>query len=521
MRNLKVSVLVDLVDKLTAPIRGISRVIRQVARAGSAEFKALAKETTDFGKALSLKVSAPLSAFGLLAIKKSADVESYIQSLATATGTMESARAAFAQITKFAATTPFALNEVLDAFIRLKNLGLDPSEAALVSYGNTSSAMGKTLNQMIEAVADAVTGEFERLKEFGIKASVEGKKVTFTFRGVKTTVKNDAAAIEYYLRRIGDVEFAGGMERQAQTLAGTWSNFTDGLTASLVRFGDVIVQTTQLKARLVQLGGVVDNLTSRFSALPKGLQETFVWVGIGAAVLGPFIILLGQLMMSIHFIVLGFGTLVGLAGVMARILGTVLLPVLAAIGKAIFALAAAIMATPVGWIITAILGVAAAGLLLYKYWEPLKKWWAGFWESIKAAVDSTVQWVADALASLWQPIQLLMDKLAGIGRLLGNTAVGRALFGGVKIETSTVQQAPAPVAGPYTSQQKTDDNYLTGQYGSPAAVPAPLGSSKVDTGGTVVIRVEQDGKLRVMQAKPNDPGMQYKVDTGLIMGGGL
>ena len=35
--------------------------------------------------------------------------------------------------------------------------------------------MGKSLNQMIEAVADATTGEFERLKEFGIKARTHGE----------------------------------------------------------------------------------------------------------------------------------------------------------------------------------------------------------------------------------------------------------------------------------------------------------------------------------------------------------
>ena len=58
--------------------------------------------------------------------------------------------------------------------------------------------MAKTLNQMIEAVADAATGEFERLKEFGIKAKSEGDKVSFIFRGVTTTVKKESNAIQNY-----------------------------------------------------------------------------------------------------------------------------------------------------------------------------------------------------------------------------------------------------------------------------------------------------------------------------------
>ena len=132
-------------------------------------------------------------------------------SLETVTGSSHAAEQAFNRISDFAANTPFDLQQVTEAFIKLKALGLDPSEDALTSYGNTASAMGKSLNQMIEAVADAATGEFERLKEFGIKARSEGDRVTFTFQGVSTTVKKEAGEIENYLRQLGDVQFAGGM----------------------------------------------------------------------------------------------------------------------------------------------------------------------------------------------------------------------------------------------------------------------------------------------------------------------
>ena len=75
-------------------------------------------------------------------------------SLKTVTGSAEKAGIAFAFIQDFAATTPFQLEEVVAAFIKLKALGLTPSEEALRSYGNTATAMGKSLNQMIEAAAD-------------------------------------------------------------------------------------------------------------------------------------------------------------------------------------------------------------------------------------------------------------------------------------------------------------------------------------------------------------------------------
>jgi len=154
-------------------------------------------------------------------------------SLVTATGSTDKAGVAFAALQAFAATTPFGLAESTEAFIKMRNMGLDPSERALRSYGNTAAAMGKSLEQMVEAVADAATGEFERLKEFGIKASQNGEKVTLTFKGTSTTIKNEAEAIEKYLAKIGEVDFAGAMIQRAATLDGAISQLGDSWESAM------------------------------------------------------------------------------------------------------------------------------------------------------------------------------------------------------------------------------------------------------------------------------------------------
>ncbi len=138
-------------------------------------------------------------------------------SLKTVTGSTKAAQEAFTLIEKFAINTPYQLNEIVEAFIRLKALGLDPSEEALTSYGNTASAFSKNMIDFVEAVADATVGEFERLKSFGIKANTLTDEVKFTFAGVTTTVKKNAADIEKYLRSLGDVNFAGAMDEQMKT----------------------------------------------------------------------------------------------------------------------------------------------------------------------------------------------------------------------------------------------------------------------------------------------------------------
>ncbi len=154
----------------------------------------------------------------LVSVQREFDVLN--SSLVTVTGSAQAAGREMAWIKTFAKDTPYGLAQATEAFVKMKALGLDPTQAKLTSFGNTAAGMGKSLMQMIEAVADAATGEFERLKEFGIKASKQGDMVAFTFQGVTTRVKNSAKDITDYLENIGNTAFGGAMEQRAKTLDG-------------------------------------------------------------------------------------------------------------------------------------------------------------------------------------------------------------------------------------------------------------------------------------------------------------
>lgn len=179
-------------------------------------------------------------------------------SLKTVTGSSMVAEREMQWIREFAATTPYQLADVTGAFVKMKALGLDASQRALASYGNTASAMGKSLNQMIEAVADAATGEFERLKEFGIRARKEGDNVAFTFQGVTTNVRNSADEITQYLQQIGNVTFGGAMIERANTLDGAISNLADSYDALVLAIsqgglGNAIKNDTKTVSETMQV----------------------------------------------------------------------------------------------------------------------------------------------------------------------------------------------------------------------------------------------------------------------------
>lgn len=197
--------------------------------------------------------------------------------LETATGSAQGASVAFDAIKEFAATTPFDLAQVTEGFVKLVNLGLDPSERALESYGNTASAMGKSLNQLIEAVANAATGELENLKKFGIKARNQGDTIAFTFRGVTKTVANEASEIEGYLQSLGENEFSGAMQRRADTLDGALSNLGDTwdqlfFTIANAGVGDLIEGGVRKATEAIQL--LIDLIDS--GALTAGFEAAAI-----------------------------------------------------------------------------------------------------------------------------------------------------------------------------------------------------------------------------------------------------
>ena len=205
---------------------------------------------------------------GIVSINK--EFESLSGSLKTVTGSAEGAKEAFATIEKFALDTPYQLEEIVEAFIRLKALGLEPSMEALTSYGNTASAFGRGIMDFTEALSNAVMFNFRSLRSFGIMATTEKDKVNFTFQGITTTVAKNAKAIEAYLRSLGNVQFAGAMKEQMDTMGGVMSNIEDAFGKLARNIGEAGL-TTAIKNALQQFNDMVDGAEDAATSIGKGL----------------------------------------------------------------------------------------------------------------------------------------------------------------------------------------------------------------------------------------------------------
>ena len=260
-------------------------------------------------------------------VQTNKEFESLIGSLKTVTGSAKGAQEAFSMIEQFALDTPYQLEEIIEAFIRLKALGLDATSEALTSYGNTASAFSKNIMDFTNAVSSAVMLNFKSLRTFGIQTQVEGDKVLFTFQGITTSVGKSAQEIEAYLKSIGLVNFGGAMREQMDTMGGAMSNIEDaisklvrsvgenGLNEALkeafLQFNELLDGSGEAAKAIGQTLAVAVNVASKaFFTLAQYIEPiiTLLTVRLGASLVTKGIVLLKASVYALNVALMGTGS---------------------------------------------------------------------------------------------------------------------------------------------------------------------------------------------------------------------
>jgi phage-related minor tail protein len=362
-----------------------------------------------------------LGGLGLAGIKSAGEMQKMEVALKTSMGgSVEETEKAKKLIIDFAAQTPYALGEVQGAFVKLKNMGLDPSKEAMTAYGDTASAMGKSLNDMVEAVADAATGEFERLKEFGIRSQSEGDRVKFTFKGVTTEVGKNSEEIQTYLKKLGQTNFGGGMAEQAKTLTGTFSTFSDTIQLKLGTLATKSGAVDLLTNGMTALGGAIEKID--IDAVIKGFQDFGDWIIANQQPLTAFGILIGTV--AAGFLL--YNTYLGITGFVTA----ALVPSTGAL-----AVSMAFLTSPITLIILGIGLLVAAGYLLITNWDTVKKVAGDTWNWISSELSKAGEKIKETFAGISRAINTKIEEAKNY--IQRNVEGIQQVFGGmVKIVTS-------------------------------------------------------------------------------------
>lgn len=465
--NTYLKVILSAVDKLSPVLKKVNRFsklttksLRDIGRAGA-----------QISKAISVTALAGLTvAIGGLwkVLGVNREFERFTTILETIEGSSEKAKQSMAWVQDFAIKTPYELAEVTDAFVKLKAYGIDPTNGSLRSSGDAAAAMGKNVNDAVEALADAMTGENERLKEFGIKAKKQGDKITYNWNQNgkqmrKTANANNAAQIEAVITGIWNSRYEGAMDKLAVTFDGMWSNIMDVAAKFAKNIGDKgLFAALKINLKSVldlfdkwEKDGTLDKIATEISTLLTDMVQSFskwlsevnwveviqgfkdtlksiqstvkalgglknIAIGLGIALAaGPVAALLSIVGVIFRFgtglvSILGGWTAIG-AGIMKVIgWGRMFLGLLPSIGTAILAIGRALMLTPLGIVFS----LVTAAVLIYKNWDKIKEWFNSFATWISAKVKA----IANTLKGL-MPDWLKSWVAKGSGNLSVNGPV--------------------------------------------------------------------------------------------------
>lgn len=155
-------------------------------------------------------------------------------------GNKKLAQETVAWLNEFAAATPFEMGDLFPAMTRAIGLGGgDITQAKkMVKLAADMAALtpGKTVQDAMEALADAQVGEFERMKEFSMKVTQEQMKAWGGFEGFITKAQE---------------RFAGGSAKLSQTSIGLLSTITDNIKTLFREAG--VGALDALKPRLAKI----------------------------------------------------------------------------------------------------------------------------------------------------------------------------------------------------------------------------------------------------------------------------
>jgi TP901 family phage tail tape measure protein len=341
---------------------------------------------------------------------------------------------------------------------RAMNMSLEQSAAMAGLLGNVgiqASQAGTTLRAMVTRLAAPVGAAADAMDALGVNA----KDAQGNLRDVPQILSDVARATDSmgtadragYLKAIfGEEPGAGMAELIAQQGTAGIEAFVEVLSNSMGEAAQVA------RVRADNIGGDLKGLRSAWEDVGISITETnkgpirdliqnitkvtrsvSAWIEanpelagtiakvaagmialatVGGAATMMMASILGPLLFT-RYAMANLGIRLGGLTQGFNIMGAALGGMKALIAPAVAAfkwLAIAIMFTPIGWIVAGIAALAAAGVALYKYWQPIKAFFMGFWQGLRESMGPVAEEMRasfSAVLSIFTPFAPLLSGL--------------------------------------------------------------------------------------------------------------
>lgn len=251
-----------------------------------------------------LQAGAAVAATGVAAtvvgknfVDAAADQQQYEIQLKQLTGGAEQARERLAKLNEMADKTVFDTDQLVEADIKFKNLGVD-ADRFLGLTGDLTFMMGGTLPENAGFMTRALKGQAEainvlnerfgiskdKLEEFGARADSQGNILVESAEDAEKLAKAMEKVIKTS-REEGGLGISGTEADQAASIDAAFSNLEGTFTRLKAAVGEKLAPAFTAAAGYVTT--FLQSLTAAIKGMPAGTEGLLKWAGIAAvAVLG-------------------------------------------------------------------------------------------------------------------------------------------------------------------------------------------------------------------------------------------
>lgn len=451
--------------------------ITELAKGGltEADIKAGALKTTmdlaassgmDLGEAANVVVQA-MGAFGLSA-NESAEAANALAGAAAASSTdVEPLTQALAQCSAGAKNAGWSIQETTAVLARFADAGIEGSDAGtslktmlqrLAAPTDSAATMIEQLGIQTRDSSGTLLGASEIAEELqdklgGLDSASRDAALSTIFgsdamRAATVMMNSGTEGLQKYIDAANDQEAA---QRLANSQMSDGSRAIEELKGSLetaaIQIGDTLAPIVQKVAELITA------LVNKFSALPEGVQQVIVVVGILVAALGPLLMVIGQISLGISAVAGTLSKLSGIGGVVTNLIGGIKTAVTGLLGiitaHPVIAAITAIIVTLVAlynkfeWFRDGVNGILKAikdgffaawdGIVefftetipnawneMVSFFQGIPAWWSGIWDSVQAKFESVwtsimeIPIIKELISIIKESFERLKEDLGGI-----------------------------------------------------------------------------------------------------------
>lgn len=451
--------------------------ITELAKGGltEADIKAGALKTTmdlaassgmDLGEAANVVVQA-MGAFGLSA-NESAEAANALAGAAAASSTdVEPLTQALAQCSAGAKNAGWSIQETTAVLARFADAGIEGSDAGtslktmlqrLAAPTDSAATMIEQLGIQTRDSNGDLLGASEIAEELqnklgGLDSASRDAALSTIFgsdamRAATVMMNSGTEGLQKYIDAANDQEAA---QRLANSQMSDGSRAIEELKGSLetaaIQIGDTLAPIVQKVAELITA------LVNKFSALPEGVQQVIVVVGILVAALGPLLMVIGQISLGISAVAGTLSKLSGIGGVVTNLIGGIKTAVTGLLGiitaHPVIAAITAIIVTLVAlynkfeWFRDGVNGILKAikdgffaawdGIVefftetipnawneMVSFFQGIPAWWSGIWDSVQAKFESVwtsimeIPIIKELISIIKESFERLKEDLGGI-----------------------------------------------------------------------------------------------------------